>query len=123
MTLLVKGQGSLDCFINSKLAILAFFGNYMHLKVLFEAQSSTLLHPRFHFWGLDHRVLVQWLHDNNLRKEFTRSTDDIITARMPSLTVEMQKEKEITVIGMEDYPTARTLDDDSVHVRYRLNTH
>ena len=81
MTLLVKGQGSFDCFMNSKLAILAFFGNYMHLKVLFEAQSSMLLDPRFHFWGLDHRVLVQWLHDNNLRKEFTRSTDDIITVK------------------------------------------
>ena len=58
---------------------------------------------------LDHKVLAQWVHDDNMRKEFTRSIDDIITARMSSSTVEKEKEKERTVIGLEYYPTSRVI--------------
>ena len=99
MTLLVKEQGSFDCFMNSKMTILALLGYCLPLQVLFEAQSSTLLHPHFYLWGhLDHKVLAQWVYnEKNLWKEFTIYSDDIITARMPSLTVEMEKEKERTV--------------------------
>ena len=100
------------------------FGKLHASYGIIEAQSSSSLHAHFHLWGhLDHKVLAQWVHDDNMRKEFTQSIDDIITARMPPHIVEEEKEKERTVIGVEDYPTAETLDADSSHVRYRLNTH
>ena len=42
---------------------------------------------------------------------------------MPSHFVEKEKEKQKLSVGVEDYPTAAGLDEDSAHVRYRLNTH
>ena len=42
---------------------------------------------------------------------------------MPSHLVEKEKEKQKLSVGVEDYPTAAGLDEDSAHVRYRLNTH
>ena len=63
------------------------------------------------------------MHDDIIRKEITSSIDDIITATMPSHFVEKEKEKQKLSVGVEDYPTAAGLDEDSAHVRYRLNTH
>ena len=89
-----------------------------------EAQSSSSLHTHFHLWGhLDHKVVEQWVHDEDFRKQITKSIDDIITARMPSEIVEEEKQKKGVVIGAEPYPNATELDADSAHVRYRLNTH
>ena len=89
-----------------------------------EAQSSSSLHTHFHLWGhLDHKVIEQWVHDDDFRKQITESIDNIITARMPSHIVEEEKLKKGVVIGAEPYPNATELDADSAHVRYRLNTH
>ena len=100
------------------------FGRLQAAYGIIEAQSSSSLHQHFHLFGqLDHKMLAQWVHDDILRKEITSSIDDIITARMPSNIVETEKEKQKTMVGVEDYPTAEGLDEDSAHVRYRLNTH
>ena len=100
------------------------FGGLKAAYGIIEAQSSSSLHQHFHLFGqFDHKMLAQWVHDDILRKDITSSIDDIITARMPSNFVETEKEKLKTMVGVEDYPTAEGLDEDSAHVRYRLNTH
>ena len=100
------------------------FGRLQATYGIIEAQSSSSLHQHFHLFGqLDHKMLAHWVHDDTVRKEITTSIDDIITARMPSILVEKEKEKQKTSVGLEDYPTALSLDEDSAHVRYRLNTH
>ena len=100
------------------------FGRLHSTYGIIEAQSSSSLHQHFHLFGqLDHKLLAQWVHDDILRKEITTSIDDIITATMPSNVVLREKEKQKLSVGIEDYPTAAGLDEDSAHVRYRLNTH
>ena len=42
---------------------------------------------------------------------------------MLSILVEMEKEKQKTMVRVEDYSTAEGLDEGSAHVRYRLNAH
>ena len=100
------------------------FGRVHAAYGIIEAQSSSSLHQHFHLFGqLDHKLLAQWVQDDILRKEITTSIDDIITAAMPSHVVQREKEKQKLRVGIEDYPTAAGLDEDSAHVRYRLNTH
>ena len=72
---------------------------------------------------MDHKVIEQWVHDAEFRKQITKSIDSIITARMPTDVVELEKKKRGCVIGAEPYLSAEQLDHDSAHVRYHLNTH
>ena len=62
------------------------------------------------------------MHDDEFRKQITKSIDDIITGRMPSHVVAEEKAKGV-VIGAEPYPDAEHLDADSAHVLYYLNSH
>ena len=100
------------------------FGRLHAAHGVIEAQSSSSLHTHFHLWGhLDHKVVGQWVHDGEFRKQITKSIDDIVTARMPSHVVDEEKAKKGVVIGAEPYPDAEHLDADSAHVRYYLNSH
>ena len=39
-----------------------------------EAQSPSSLHTYFHLWGhLDHKVIETWVHDDEFRKQITKS--------------------------------------------------
>ena len=100
------------------------FGKLNAAYGVIEAQSSSSLHTHFHLWGqFDHAVVGRWIHHEGFRKEVTDLIDRVVTARMPAHIVEKENDAERTVIGSEPYPTAETLNDDSAHVRFRLNSH
>ena len=49
----------------------------------------------------DHQVLAQWVHNDNMRKDFNSFIDDILTVRMPSSIVEKEKDDGSLVLGSD----------------------
>ena len=108
----------------SKGKYVGVFGKLHAPYGVIEAQSSSSLHTHFHLWGhLDHKAIEQGVHDDDFRKQLTKSIDNIMTAHMPLHMVEEEKLKDTVTIGAESYPNAEQLYADSAHVRYRLNSH
>ena len=77
------------------------FGRLNSGYAVIEAQSSSSLHTHFHlFGGFDHKLLAHWVHDDACREEIIKAIDDVVTARKPMHTMEDEKQKKGSVIGV-----------------------